>query len=488
MYSDSTIDIKKLIDSNSYLIVYDTNIFLNLYRISPDYADFALDCMNNLVDYTIIPHTVFIEFKKHNKKLYEKRQKSIEHSIEDSLKMIIQQKQAIINSCNVLKKRNFPDINEVINQIESKYSSVEKLLHDYFEEHSVLSLINDSWDCDLPEKLMQRLTDKAKVLNSPSMAELYSICEEGEDRFKSKIPPGYKDEKHKSGIRQYCDLIWWKEILNFAKENTKNIILVTDDVKEDWWIKENEKLKFRDELINEFKKFTRYKIKTESGNVWNELEIVPFISNEFFEGYAKSYKVEKPDAIDIAVSLTDADYITTIQDKVFEKVVDELAYSNEDFIDLSSMSHFGSEGVEEWEVIDYDLVEFGFDGRDGETVYYNLKYLVTLSGDSYDYWGRDPDTKDIMLSDSFYHEVKGIVEVSVSRKVNMFLDFLEDSEFEDCKIIECELKESNYIDRAEEAYLCDAYDTCPRCGSPITNDNDAGNGFCLKCSGEDDDI
>ena len=39
MYSDSTKNIKKLIDSDSYVIVYDTNIFLNLYRISPDYAD-----------------------------------------------------------------------------------------------------------------------------------------------------------------------------------------------------------------------------------------------------------------------------------------------------------------------------------------------------------------------------------------------------------------------------------------------------------------
>lgn len=488
MYSDSTIDIKKLIDSNSYVIVYDTNIFLNLYRISPDYADFALECMNKLVDYTIIPNTVFIEFKKHNKKLYDKRQKSIEHSIEESLKMIAKQKQAIINSCNVLKKRNFPDVDNVISQLETVYSSIEELLHDYFDKHSVLSLINDSWESDLPEEFMQILIDKTKVLKSPSLSELYAICEEGEERFKNKTPPGYKDDKSKKGLRKYCDLIWWKEILIWAKENRKNIILVTDDIKEDWWIKENEKLEFRDELVEEFKKFTRYKIKNESGYVWNELEIVPFISNDFFKGYAESYGIEKPDAIDIAVSLTDADYITTIQDNVFDKIIDNLAYSNDDFIDLSSMTHFGSEGVEEWEVIDYDLIEFSFDGRDGDTVFYNLKYDVTLSGDSYDYWGRDPDTKNIMLSNSFYHEVKGFVEVSVSRKVNMFLDFLEDSEFEDCEIIECELKESKYIDRAEEAYLCNAYDTCPRCGSPITNDNDAGNGFCLKCSEEDDDI
>ena len=77
-------------------------------------------------------------------------------------------------------------------------------------------------------------------------------------RYKKENPPGYKDAKKKDGIRKYSDLIWWKEVIQYARKSRKNIVLVTDDVKEDWWtIDEKGQYLFRGELITEFEKETK---------------------------------------------------------------------------------------------------------------------------------------------------------------------------------------------------------------------------------------
>lgn len=44
MKSDPLVKINELIEQD-YLIVVDTNVLLGLYRLSPDYADFALKCL-----------------------------------------------------------------------------------------------------------------------------------------------------------------------------------------------------------------------------------------------------------------------------------------------------------------------------------------------------------------------------------------------------------------------------------------------------------
>lgn len=108
-------------------------------------------------------------------------------------------------------------------------------MDDYFDEHSVLTLINDTWNADLPEEFLDKLQNNQQVMAPLELSEIYSICDDGEKRYKKENPPGYKDAKKKDGIRKYSDLIGWKEVIQYARKSGKNIVLVTDDVKEDWW-------------------------------------------------------------------------------------------------------------------------------------------------------------------------------------------------------------------------------------------------------------
>lgn len=65
--------------------------------------------------------------------------------------------------------------------------------------------------------------------------EMTKIEKEGEERYKRKVPPGFKDNA--KGENRYGDLIIWKELINKAKAEQKPFIFISDDMKEDWWLR-----------------------------------------------------------------------------------------------------------------------------------------------------------------------------------------------------------------------------------------------------------
>ena len=84
------------------------------------------------------------------------------------------------------------------------------------------------------------------------------IIQEGELRYRNQVPPGYEDappfSHKKKGLQLYADLIIWKEILRYAKENKKPVLFVCNDLKNDWYHFEKKKNTNipRHELIKEF--------------------------------------------------------------------------------------------------------------------------------------------------------------------------------------------------------------------------------------------
>lgn len=488
MKNDVNVNIKNLVDKGSYIVVFDTNVFLNLYRISPDYADFLLLCMETIQENIVVPKTIQIEFIKHNEALFKKRKMTIESFIDEQISLVRGQKERIKNQFSILQKRRFPEIDNLIKDIGEKYDTIAKMMGNYFEDSKDLTVICDTWASNRPLDFIKQLELNGQVLSAPDYTTVYYICDEGQNRYKKSIPPGYKDEKDKDGLRKYCDLIWWKEVLNYANSNKKNVILVTDDIKEDWWKKEDEDFIFREELLNEFYRTTRYVDAEEEAKTVKHLTLVPFISESFFKALSASYGIEQPETIDYALAITSDSYIDSIENMVFDRVIDTLAYSNDDYLKLETMTRFGSEGVEEWEIEDHEFVEYNLMERDGNKLCYNLKYEVTMSGDSHDYWGRDDDTKDVILSNAFHHTVEGVITVEVSRTVDLLMDF-NDNEYDTCEIVEGVFKEKHYSEEGEEDFD-DGYGqgVCPRCGKPLTIETDALNGFCIKCSKESDDI
>jgi hypothetical protein len=62
---------------------------------------------------------------------------------------------------------------------------------------------------------------------------------EMEARYKAFTPPGYKDADKKPD-KKYGDVTLWFQMIEKAKESKKPIIFITDDKKDDWWLKGKE--------------------------------------------------------------------------------------------------------------------------------------------------------------------------------------------------------------------------------------------------------
>lgn len=482
-FSDASVNVKELLASGDYVVVFDTNVYLGLYRFSPDYANFALECLQEIQPHIMLPYTVKVEFMKNSRPLFKRRQGVIEHSVKDTLDLVDTQRTKLKNSSKLVDY-HFPDADEFHDKIDKKYDELKTLLTGYFQERSVLSLINDSWKRDVVFDLVQELLNDNQLMVDFTRDEVYAICEDGEKRYKKKIPPGYKDVKDKDGLRKYSDLILWKEVIRFAKEKQKNIIFVTDDVKPDWWDGKNNQYEFLPQLVQEFEKDTKTRATTKGGETGPSMTIVPFISNDFYEAVSETLDVPKSDAVDQALKMTDSDYIDTIEIHVFESIVENLIYSGMDYVNESILTALGSIGVDEWAIEQYMLSSFTMVERDDDQILYELIYNVKMSGTSYEYIGRDEDTKEMLEHPEFHHGVEGQVIVMVVRTVDMLMNFDDSHEYDSAEIVSGDFEETSFSHAFEDEYedVPYTYTTCPDCGRGIHNENDGGNGFCVECA------
>ena len=71
-------------------------------------------------------------------------------------------------------------------------------------------------------------------------------------RIGEKRPPGYKDGNKEAG-RELGDALLWLQTIEYAAVNKKDVIIITDDAKDDWWqIVRDMQLGPRPELVTEF--------------------------------------------------------------------------------------------------------------------------------------------------------------------------------------------------------------------------------------------
>lgn len=460
-------DLKKLVEECDYAIVLDTNVLLNIYRYSPEFTEFAMNCLLTVKQEIILPATVRMEFKRNHKSEFYNMQKRVEMASREAAKRIDAAKVKVLASCDNLQRLQFPDVDELRTRLSDKFDEAKREIDDFFTDRGSLNMISHAWaGADRVLELVNDLDKAFAVLPSPTQDELYEWCDDGEIRYKNNVPPGFKDSKNKDGVRKYSDLIIWKEIIRYAKANTKNVIFVTDDVKADWWEEVDGKRQFHSKLKEEFGKTGR--------------DLLAYSSNEFYEDISNSYDVPKTDAVDIALRMTDADYYKKVEERVYDFIEHELIYSNATYIDTSS-AHIGTEGIDEFDIVEHEFISAERVDRSNEVITYRFKYRIVLEGTSYEYWGRDEDTREVIRSYGTDHVFEGIITVEVLREADIFLDFEQDNDFTSASIIDGLLEETSYSENWEEM-VPGELGYCPDCGCALEIENDGGNGFCVKCA------
>lgn len=201
------------------IIVLDTNILLDLYRVSPNTSKELIDIIKKLDARIWIPYHVASEYHKDLFTVIEgqiNKYKDATNAIEAIRKTF-------------LEKRSHPFLTD---ELHSKATTVFDELLKFFDTQ--MNELEDIIMNDSVKDELCKLLD-SKIGESFNSDELGKIYQDGEERFKNDTPPGFMDKK-KPGNEKYGDLVIWKEILRKSKEESKPVLFVTDDTKKDWFI------------------------------------------------------------------------------------------------------------------------------------------------------------------------------------------------------------------------------------------------------------
>lgn len=242
---------------NQSIIVIDTNILLYFYKYSSkETAGRLLEILRSLSSQKRlwIPHQVALEyFFNYEDNMYN--QKEGYEKIKKNLTGLIDEANSLLEDA----KEDNPfirteDFNFFIENLKKSNNQLEKKI-----EEEIIDLPDSN---EIHQSILELLNNN--VGEPYSQADIDKIEGEGKARYELKVPPGYKDKTEKrehrpyGGIKyqlQYGDLIVWKQIIDKAKEfeNSKPVIFITEDSKEDWWhIKKGKTKGPHPSLIQEF--------------------------------------------------------------------------------------------------------------------------------------------------------------------------------------------------------------------------------------------
>lgn len=282
---------------DSAVFVFDTNVLLNLYRYSQNTRKELIEAISSFQDRVWMPHHIATEFMKNRNKIIFETIKSFE-----SLKEMSDE---FVESCmkSIKLKEENPEIVEL-----------KSILNSWLEKHIEENLrVNNPSNDEILNKVLELFEDKVgEVINEEKMEE---ISNEGEKRFKDKIPPGYKDgRKDENG---YGDFIIWREIIEYSQNNKKDIILITQDRKEDWWnICCGKAIGPRVELRKEFRIETQRNFNM-------------YTMDSFIEIYSENKGTELDQSVINEVNTISIDkWIINNSDKYMQKNVSDINFNN----------------------------------------------------------------------------------------------------------------------------------------------------------------
>ena len=266
-YSPTDEEISKAWLDKNTIFIFDTNVFLNIYSYKESTREDFFSSLKKLKNNIWIPFHVGLEYQRHRLEVIS-RAKGIFRQTKKQLSDI-----KGLENKDVMKiiTDRFPSL---LDKTRALSKDIDKLIDEYEKN---LDELDDKQPCvrshdEIREKLNELFSNK--VGSEPSQEIINDIESEGEERYKNKIPPGFKDDpkdgeffygnvKYKN---KYGDLIIWKQIIEYVKSNKeiKNVIFITDDTKADWWFTidsgGNKRVGPHALLINEIKKLDNVKL------------------------------------------------------------------------------------------------------------------------------------------------------------------------------------------------------------------------------------
>lgn len=240
------------------LVIFDTSALCRFYSLTEGARQKLIQLLSEMEYQMWLPSRVLLEFNRHKN---EERQKPLGKYVTPAFLNANHFESKFNDFLEGLKKERHkhPFVPE---SYLTKWASFLSEYHDLSEKIrvSITTTLNAQ------KKELQKSLENDEIDDFVSSLpagdelgwdELMKIVQEGTVRYANKIPPGYEDDESKTSIDKYGDLIIWKEIISKAKIQKKDVILITQDLKEDWNTTDNGGTIIpREELLKEFRDLT----------------------------------------------------------------------------------------------------------------------------------------------------------------------------------------------------------------------------------------
>lgn len=230
---------------------FDANVLLHLYRYSPDTRSEFIDLLEKVSSRSWLSEQAAYEYLKNRPTVIASQIDSIKTASDELGK-------AKGNLKSQLKEENARSHPFYTPEAKRKFEEGVKALND--ELNTSLKNLDQLYTDD-PTR--DRIADwfDGKTGTPLNEEDFQEACTIGEQRYGNKTPPGYEDADDKQDTStdvakrsRYGDWLIWKQLMEFAKVEQKDVVFVTDDVKEDWWLQKGDSKIYtpRPELLQEF--------------------------------------------------------------------------------------------------------------------------------------------------------------------------------------------------------------------------------------------
>ncbi|MEV4515142.1 PIN domain-containing protein [Dactylosporangium sp. NPDC049525] len=233
-------------------IVLDTNVLLSAYRFAPNAREELLSAIERIGDRVWVPHQVGLEFHKNRYEVvadYAAAYRAVLDALADHRRKFepeIDQKIRFMAGRTGLNEDKRNHLLQLVTEgLESITDAVEEL-------QSLHGLDGGLSNDKILERVQSILDGKIGVPLEPG--EHAEAILEAKRRIASQEPPGFKDAKKLNPEGDY--LVWIQTLKEARRRNSDWLVLVTGDVKEDWFLRQgNRTIAARPELTAEARRF-----------------------------------------------------------------------------------------------------------------------------------------------------------------------------------------------------------------------------------------
>jgi predicted nucleic-acid-binding protein len=238
---------------NEGLVAPDTNVLLNLYRYNATTQADLFAVLDRLGERLWVPHQVLVEFWRNRESALRDPQDTAETAIEalkDQCEQAIRVLRTWANRI-ALPTDRLANLQEAL---EKNFTLVNDAIAELVDAEAGEQARDTSTD---PVLRKLELVLKGRV--GPALdAEAYAeAVTEGQRRVAAELPPGYLDaKKNKGKVTEGAagDYLVWEQVLREAERRHCDVLLVTGDIKDDWWRKDRSQTRGpRLELVEEMR-------------------------------------------------------------------------------------------------------------------------------------------------------------------------------------------------------------------------------------------